>query len=146
MILKTLALAAALATCVVAQTPPAVSPLTATPAALAFTYQIGSATLPASQTLNVASTPTGQTFPVAVSGSPFNAAWLLVSASTGKAPATIKAQVNPTSLAAGTYSATITIAGTTGSPPPNAKVTVTLQVASAAPTLAASPATLNFTY
>src|SRR5579864_2360109 len=96
-----------------AQTPATIS---AAPATLAFQYQLGAATLPAVQTLQVTSVPTGGAFTVAVTGSPFNAAWLLLSASSGIAPAPLKVQVNPTGLSAGTYSGTITIAETGASP------------------------------
>ncbi|MBX9603089.1 MAG: IPT/TIG domain-containing protein [Bryobacteraceae bacterium] len=126
-----------------AQTAPV---LTANPAALTFSYQLGAAALPAPQTVQIASVPAGQNFTVAVSGSPFNAAWLLVSASTGKTPLSLRVQVNPTGLAAGSFAGTITVTGTTGSPPPAATIAVTLQVSAAAPTLTASPMTLNFSY
>jgi len=124
-------------------TPPS---LTVNPAVLTFQYQIGATTLPASQNVQITSQPTGLNFTVAVSGSPFNAAWLLVSASAGKTPLTLKVQVNPTGLPAGAYSATVTVTGTSGSPPPQKAVAVTLQVGAAAPTITASPTALNFTY
>ena len=50
------------------------SPITLNPAALSFTSQAGSATLPAAQTMQVQSVPAGINFTVSVSGSPFNAA------------------------------------------------------------------------
>src|SRR6266850_2330780 len=77
--------------------------LTSSVAALTFQYQIGSATLPAAQAVQIVSAPAGATFTVAVSGAPFNAAWLLVSASSGKAPLPLKVQVNPTGLPSGSY-------------------------------------------
>lgn len=137
-VLVALAIAARLG----AQTAPT---LTATPAALTFSYQLGATALPAVQNLQVQSQPVGANLTLAVSGSPFNAAWLLVSASTAKAPASLKVQVNPTGLAAGTYSGTITFTGT-GTSPPTATVAVTLQVAAPAPTLTVSPASLSFSY
>ena len=63
-----------------AQTTPT---LTTSVATLTFQYQIGAAALPAAQTVQIVSAPAGATFTVAVTGSPFNAAWLLVSASSG---------------------------------------------------------------
>src|SRR5580704_318955 len=77
--------------------------ITAAPAVLAFQYQLGATALPAVQTLQVTSVPAGAAFTVAVTGAPFNAAWLLLSASSGTAPSSLKAQVNPTGLSAGTY-------------------------------------------
>src|SRR5260221_4183914 len=120
--------------------------LTTRVAALTFQYQIGSATLPAAQTVQIVSAPAGATFTVAVTGFPFNAAWLLVSASSGKAPLPLKVQVNPTGLPSGSYTGTITVTGLTGAPPPSKTITVTLLVANAPATLVVSPAALSFTY
>jgi uncharacterized protein (TIGR03437 family) len=126
-----------------AQTP---NTITAAPAVLAFQYQLGATTLPAVQTLQVTSVPAGAAFTVAVTGAPFNAAWLLLSASSGTAPSSLKAQVNPTGLSAGTYAGTITIAETVGAPAPSKTIAVTLVISSPPPTLVASPAALNFNY
>ncbi len=116
-------------------------------AAVTFSYTIGVAKLPAAQSIAVKSTPAGVTFTVATTGpSPHQGAWLLVSASSGRAPQTLSTQVNPTGLPAGSYAATITLTGTTGSPLPTATVAVTLVVAPPPPTLAVSPASLAFTY
>ena len=122
------------------------NPLTLNPAALQFTYQIGTATLPAAQTMQVQSVPAGVNFAVAVSGSPFNAAWLLVSASTGKAPTPLKIQVNPTGLSAGSYSGTITVSATVNMVAVMQTGTVTLNVTTPPPTVSATPASLAFTY
>ncbi len=81
--------------------------LATSPSALFFNYQLGGVSLPASQNLQVTTQPSGQNFTVSVAGSSFNAAWLLVSASQGKAPVTLKVQVNPTGLPAVAYNATI---------------------------------------
>jgi uncharacterized protein (TIGR03437 family) len=124
----------------------ATSPLTVTPAALQFSYQIGNATLPAAQTVQVQSSPAGVNFSVAVSGAPFNAAWLLVSASTGKAPASLKVQVNPTGLPAGTYAGTLTFSATVNAQSITQTTNVTLMVSSAPATVTATPAALNFSY
>ncbi|MBY0507078.1 MAG: putative Ig domain-containing protein [Bryobacteraceae bacterium] len=116
-------------------------------AALTFNYTIGTAKLPAAQTIAVRSTPAGVAFGVTTTGpAPHQGAWLLISVSSGRAPQTINAQVNPTGLPAGTYTATVTMTGTTGSPPPTVNVNVTLIVAPPPPTLAVSPASLSFTY
>lgn len=114
---------------------------------VAFSYTIGAAKLPTAQAIAVRSTPAGVTFTVAITGpAPHRGAWLLLSASSGRAPQTISAQVNPTGLPAGTYTATVTITGTTGSPAPTATVTITLAVSPPPPTLAVSPAALAFNY
>ena len=116
-------------------------------AALTFSYVIGTARLPTAQAIAVKSTPAGVSFTVATTGpAPHRGAWLLLSASSGRAPQTVNAQVNPTGLPAGTYTATTTLTGTSGSPLPTATVTFTLLVAPPPPTLAVSPASLAFTY
>jgi uncharacterized protein (TIGR03437 family) len=123
-----------------------VNGITLSPSALTISYQIGSAALPASQTLQVQTTPKGLNFAVAISGSPYNAAWLLVSQSTGTSPTTLKVQANPTGLAAGTYVGTITITATSGSATYTQAAVVTLVIQSAAPAVTATPSSLNFTY
>lgn len=120
--------------------------ITANPAALTFSYQIGAATLSTAQTLTVTTTPAGTTFSAAVSGAQFNAAWLLLSASSGVGPSSIKVEVNPTGLPAGSYSGTITLSATISGTPVTQTVAVTLAVSTAPPTIAATPSTLSFTY
>ncbi len=120
--------------------------ITLSPAGMTINYQIGAAALPAAQTLQVQTTPKGLNFSVAISGSPFNAAWLLVSQSSGVSPATLKVEANPTGLAAGTYAGTITVTAASGSTTYTQSATVTLIVASAAPSITATPGALNFTY
>lgn len=120
--------------------------ITTSPAALQFSYQIGAATLPVTQALQVTSSPSPLNFTVAISGAPFNAAWLLVSASSGVTPAPLKVQVNPTSLAAGAYAGTITFTAVSGTQTYTQSVVVSLLVSNAPSTVTASPATLSFTY
>ncbi len=128
----------------VAQT---VTTLSVNNAAVTFNYTIGIAKLPGAQTVAVKSSPAGVTFTVATTGPlPYRGAWLLLSASSGRAPQSLGAQVNPTGLPAGTYTATVTLTGTTGSPAPTATIAVTLLVSPPPPTLAVSPAALAFTY
>ena len=131
---------AAVIASVQAQTAPTIT--TSLPA-LSFQYQIGAVTLPAAQTMQIVGAPVGLTFTVAVAGAPFNAAWLLVSASSGKAPAPFKVQVNPTGLAAGSYTATITVTGTGALPK---TIGVTLLISNPPATLTASPTALTFNY
>lgn len=120
--------------------------LTATPATMNFSYQIGAATLPAAQTLTITPTPKTLDFTVAISGAPYNAAWLLVSADAGTGASSIKVEVNPTGLPAGNYAGTITLTAINGSQTYNAATTVNLAVASAAATVTATPAALAFSY
>jgi uncharacterized protein (TIGR03437 family) len=96
--------------------------------------------------LQVQTTPAGTAFTAAVSGAEFNAAWLLLSASGGLGPSSIKVQVNPTGLPAGSYSGTITLAATIGGSPVTQAVAATLNVSTAPPTITATPSSLNFTY
>jgi len=120
--------------------------ITATPAALTFSYQIGAASLPAAQTLQVQTTPAGTNFAATISGEPFNAAWLLLSATTGVGPASLKVQVNPTGLPAGTYAGTITFSATVSGAPVTQSVDVTVSVSTAPSTIVVTPSALNFTY
>ena len=122
------------------------NPIILNPAAISFAYQAGAATLPAVQSMQIQTTPTGVNYTATVSGSPFNAAWLLVSVSSGKTPGSLKVQVNPTGLAAGTYSGTIAISATINSQPVTQSATVTLTITTTPPTISASPALLSFTY
>ncbi len=122
------------------------NPIVLNPAALQFTFQIGSTKLPGAQTMQVQSTPAGANFTVTVSGSPFNAAWLLVSGSSGKAPTPLKIEVNPTGLSAGTYSGTITISATINAQAVTQSATVTLAISTPSPMVTATPASLSFSY
>lgn len=118
--------------------------LTVTPVSLSFTYQLGAATLPATQNLTIGGT-INQNFTLAVTGAPSNGAWLLVSALSGKTNATLKVQVNPTGLVAGSYSATITITGS-GTTPPVSVVPVSLVVGTPAPSLTVSASSFSISY
>ncbi len=121
--------------------------LTTNNSALRFTATVGATTLPTAQTLSVQSAPAGGSFTVAITGAaPHFAGWLLVSASSGRAPQTLSVQVNPTGLAAGSYVGSITLTGTAGSPPPTATVTVTLVIGTPPPTITVSPTSVIFTY
>lgn len=116
-------------------------------AAISFSHTIGAAKLPAAQTVNARSTPNGVGFTLAVTGpSPHQGAWLLPAIFAGRAPQAISLQVNPTGLAAGSYTATVTLTATSGSPAPTATVTVTLVVGTPAPSITTSPTSLAFTY
>ncbi len=120
--------------------------ITLTPSAMTVNYQIGATSLPAAQTMQIQTAPKGLNFSVSISGSPFNAAWLLVSQTTGTSPASLKVEVNPTGLPAGAYVGAITVSAASGSTNYTQTATVTLDVASAASAISANPSKLNFTY
>jgi hypothetical protein len=113
--------------------------LSATPATLSFSYQIGGTT-PATQPISVSSSGAALSYTTAASGG----TWLSATPASGTTPGTVTVAANPTGLAAGTYTGTVTItsAGATGSPK---TVSVSL-VVSATPVLRATPTTLAFTY
>jgi uncharacterized protein (TIGR03437 family) len=116
-------------------------------AALRFTTTVGAAALPPAQSVSVQSAPTGLGFTVGITGpSPHFGGWLLVSANSGRTPLTLSLQPNPTGLPAGTYTATVTLTGTTGTPTPTATVAVTLVVGTPPPTITVSPSALVFNY
>jgi uncharacterized protein (TIGR03437 family) len=113
------------------------------PGLLTFNYQVG-AGIPAEQTLDVLSTKGDLPFTVSSSTSS-GGNWLVVSpTSWPTTPSKLSVRVNPDSLAAGTYSGTITVSmpGASNSPQ---TVTVTLVIA-ASPVMSVAPGTLNFYY
>jgi uncharacterized protein (TIGR03437 family) len=123
-----------------AQTLPTIS---AVPAALSFSYQIGAATLPAAQTVQVKRSGSGAAldFTVAV---PTGAPWLIVTPTSAATGTALSARVNPTSLLAGTYSAEVTITSAGASAP--ATLSVVLVVKNPPPTMAVSLSSLAFTF
>jgi hypothetical protein len=115
--------------------------LSATPATLSFSYQIGAA-MPATQSISVSSSGAALSFTMVASGG----TWLSATPASGTTPGTVSVVVNPAGLTAGTYNGTVTItsAGANGSPK---TVGVSLVVGTAAsPVLSATPTTLSFNY
>lgn len=111
--------------------------LQVSPASLAFTTNVGVA--PAAKALTFSNTGTGTLVRPTVTD---DATWLSASAVSGSDPTfTVNVSVDPTGLATGAYSATITVtsAGSTGSP---ATIPVTLDVYR--PTMQVSPTSLSF--
>jgi uncharacterized protein (TIGR03437 family) len=106
--------------------------LSVSPTALAFTYQIGGATL-LPQVLTISALPAGSTLTV----SAFGASWLSVT-SEGVV------SVNPQGLVAGVYTGSVRVSGTNIANAPYF-VPVTLTVAPQ-PTFGISPANLTFSY
>ena len=113
--------------------------LTPSPASLTFSYTIGSA-LPVAQTISVRASAGTPAYTVAITGT--NTQWLTVSPDSGTMPANLTVRVNPTSLAVGSYPATINFTATGVANP--LKVAVTLVVSNALPMLSVSVASLAF--
>ena len=120
--------------------PPAPPRLAVTPASLAFSATQDGAN-PDTKSLVVANTGGGSLSYTASD----NASWLSVTPATGSAPQNLTASVNISGLAAGTYTATVTVTspGAQGSP---ASIPVTLSVAPppTPPQLSVTPASLSF--
>ncbi|MCC6362483.1 MAG: hypothetical protein IT165_03110 [Bryobacterales bacterium] len=121
--------------------PQALPTLSLTPSTLSFTYQIGAATLPAAQTIQVKRSGSGAALDFTASLSPA-APWLIVTPTTGKTGTSISLRVNPTSLNAGTYSTTLQVDATGSAGPVTASIT--LIVKNPPPTMTAAPASLAF--
>src|SRR4029077_20335378 len=74
------------------------------------------------------------------------ATWLAVTPTSGSSGSSVSVSVNPSGLAAGTYSGNVTITSSGASNSPKS-IPVTLTVTAAAlPTLAVSPLNLSFNY
>jgi hypothetical protein len=116
--------------------------ITASPQALAFTYQLGGPNPPAQNIYLSADVPSQ--FAVTISGAP----WLTVSPPSGLAPSTLVATVNgPTNATPGTLTGTILIGPPASVDSLKTVVTVTLNVlAPAQGNLVVSPDNLRFTY
>lgn len=116
-----------------------VTPITivATPSALTFGYTLNAAA-PASQTVQItAQGPSGVTIAVfpytATVTTSAGGNWLSVTPTTGNVPGALAVAVNPTGLAAGNYTGTITVTSGSQNGAQSATITVKLAV-SAAPT------------
>ena len=116
-------------------TAPGPASLAVAPQKLMYSYTVGGAA-PAPQTLSITNTG-GGTLSWAASVS---ANWLLLSATSGTAPATLSVSVNPAGIAPGSYSATVEVSatGANGSP---ASIPVALTVQAAQPPFTVKSAT-----
>jgi hypothetical protein len=106
---------------------------------LPFSYVQGGA-LPSSQTLSVSTGSRHRTFTVSKS----SAAWLSIGPTSGTTPASVTVSVKPGTLAAGTYSATITV--TAGGSSVRVPVTLNISAATQQASLRVSPSSLSFSY
>jgi uncharacterized protein (TIGR03437 family) len=114
--------------------------LKATPASLNFTYVLGSATLPAGQSVAVAPVTGGAlSYTAAVTGG----SWLTVSPDSAKTNSSVKATVNPSTLAVGTYAANLVLTPAGGTA---LNVPVTLSVKAPPATLVATPSPVTLSY
>lgn len=113
--------------------------VTAMPASLSFSYQIGAA-LPAAQAVSVRASSGTPSYTAAIS--PSDILWMTVIPDSGALPASLSVRVNPTGLAVGTYVAHIDVAVAGMANPTSAPVTLT--VTAPPPTLALSATTVNF--
>jgi uncharacterized protein (TIGR03437 family) len=113
------------------------------PAALVFTYQEGSATLPAAQTLAI--TAASGAPPSNVYTNSGSSPWLAYSPLQGKVPLSIRVSVNPTTLPIGQYSETIVLA-TPETGGDSVSIPITLTVKAPPSDLRVSPTTLAMVY
>lgn len=123
-----------------AQTPVTIS---ATPVSLSFSYQIGAASLPAAQTVQIKRSGSGAALDFTVSV-PGTAPWLIVTPPAGKTGTAINVRVNPTSLLAGTYAADVTV--TASGAAEAVTVAVVLVIKNPPPTMSVSSTSLSFNY
>ena len=115
--------------------------LTVSPLSLSFTYQTGGST-PAAQPVTLSSSSALNYTAVS------SAAWLNATPASGATPASLSVSVNPSGLAVGNYSGTLTVTASGASNSPQ-KIAVSLAVTSASsgnPSLNVAPGTLTFTY
>jgi uncharacterized protein (TIGR03437 family) len=109
--------------------------LTASPASLSFTYQIGQAA-PAAQSFMVAAGNAALNFTATAPGN-----WVTVNPVHGVTPGTVMVTINPAGLAPGTFGGTINVSapGASNTVPITVSLTVT-----GAPQLTISPSSLSF--
>jgi hypothetical protein len=98
--------------------------ITATPATLAFNYVIGTAA-PAAQQVQAATTGISISLSAAASTKD-GVAWLSVTPATGATPATLTVAVSPQTLAAGSYTGSITISSPNVAAPTIVSVSLTV--------------------
>ncbi len=122
------------------QSQPAIS---ATPATVTFSFQIGNTTLPAAQSVAVKHSGTSTPLDFVVTP-PASAPWLIVTPLSGKTGGSLSLRVNPTSLLAGTYAGVVQIDAAGAAAP--ALLNVTLVVRNPPPVMSATPNSMAFTF
>jgi uncharacterized protein (TIGR03437 family) len=109
-----------------------VTTITVPTTGLTFSYQAGSAT-PAAQTVAVTVTNAASgAFSATATSTP--SGWLVVTPTSGTAPSNLSVSISPTNLTAGTYTGSITVAGTSGATG-STVIPVTLTVTVPLPTI-----------
>lgn len=121
---------------------------TAAPTALTFVWQLG-AKLPAAQTVSVRDGSTTPAYTVATPGPDL---WLIATPSSGLLPGTLSVEVNPSTLAPGSYSSSVTVTITGVVNPLVVPVTLIVSQSATGPSVApttialTSPGTLTGTF
>ena len=113
--------------------------VTAMPASLSFSYQIGAA-LPAAKPVSVRASAGTPSYTATIS--PSDILWATVIPDTGNLPASLSVRVNPTGLAAGTYVAQIDVAVNGVANPTS--IPITLTVTAPLPSLSLSATNVDF--
>jgi uncharacterized protein (TIGR03437 family) len=108
------------------------SMVSASPTTLSFTYQAGG-TPPSAGSIQVTGNQSGLGF-TATATTQSGVGWLSVSPASGTTPATLSVTATPGTLAAGTYTGTVTVAGANGASGSTA-VNVTFTVTAPLPTI-----------
>jgi uncharacterized protein (TIGR03437 family) len=108
------------------------STVSASPATLSFTYQAGG-TPPSAGSIQVTGNQAGLGF-TATAATQTGGNWLSVSPANGTTPATLSVTATPGTLAAGTYTGTVTVAGANGASG-STVVNVTFTVTAPLPTI-----------
>ena len=116
--------------------------LSLNPTTLSFSYQVGAA-LPAEQKVQIKLSGSAAALDYTITVSA-GSEWLIISQLTGKTGTSVGVRVNPTSLLAGSYAATVQVDATGVSAP--VTFTATLLVKNPPPAMTAAPATLTFSY
>jgi len=117
--------------------------ITVSPTAVNFTYQVGTATLPASSkiTVTLPAGTAGSTVLLALASS--SPAWLVVTPASGYSPLALTVTANPTGLAPGSYPGSIAIS--TSPAGLSLTIPVTLMVSNPPSSLVVSSPSANFT-
>ncbi len=115
--------------------------LNLSPTSVTFNFQIGGSTPTAQKVATTSSTST--VIPYSASTS---TAWLTATGS-GSTPGSINLSVNPSGLAAGTYTGSVSVTGTGASNSPvSLPVTLNVTTATTNPNINLTPSSLSFTY
>jgi hypothetical protein len=111
------------------------------PTSVTFNFQIGGSTPAAQKVATTSSTSTAIPYSASTS-----TAWLMATGS-GSTPGSVNLSVNPSGLAAGTYTGSVSVTGTGASNSPvSLPVTLNVTAATTNPTINVTPSSLSFSY